>query len=311
MRAMKHLFSAAAAGLVVVSLSGGAHADGVALQSRYLAKNELATLKAEIAKAKRQNPTVFKKVAEAPKMAVEVDERKRGRVASITLPLNALGKDALYPMLEMLAIDAQPRGKMSDSAWTTLRSGLIEAVGLIRDKRARPVLETILRRESEFEMVRAATEALGRIGDDASAKKLAKLALTPNSKQPAVISGIGECRRIVAAEALAKLIGSGDEAQELLVIKSLGTVGNAWAWDTPDISKSGEGAKVRAIAAAALMKAFVSNTGYARDKAARALLVVNDPSTPKLIAHAKAGARGELAQALDELAFKIQHNPAK
>jgi len=311
MKTMKLTISAGAAALLLLTLSGSARADGVALRSSQLGKSDLATLKVKINRARAKNPRVFQKVAMAPQLAVEMDEQKRGRAASITLPLRALGPDALYPMLEMLSVDGPTRGKMSESAWTTLRSGLLEAVGLLRDKRAKPVLEGILRHESDFEVVRAAAEALGRIGDDDSAKKLAKLALKPSKKQVAVVAAIGECRRVVAAEALEKLVGSGDDAEERAVIKSLGTIGSSWAWATPEVAKSGEGTKVRAIAARALMKAFVGSNGYTREKAKRALMMVDDPSTSGLIARAKKGARAELAAALDELALAMAQNPAR
>jgi hypothetical protein len=311
MKTMKLTISAGAAALLLLTLSGSARADGVALRASQLKQNDLASLKLKISKARAKNPSVFKKVAAAPQLAVEMDEQKRGRAATITLPLRALGPDALYPMLEMLAVSGPTRGKMSDSAWTTLRSGLIEAVGLLRDQRAKPVLESILRHETEFEVVRASAEALGRIGDDDSAKKLAKLALKPSDKQVAVVAAIGECRRVVTAEALEKLVGAGDESEERAVIKSLGTIGSSWAWETPEVAKSGEGTKVRGIAARALMKAFVGSRGETREKAKRALMVVNDPSTSQLIARAKKGARAELAAALDELALAMAQNPAK
>jgi hypothetical protein len=303
------------AGLVVTGLVLGltspALADGVALPTRSLKSKERASLKTDIAKAKAANPAIFKKVAEAPKLAVERDENKRGRAATIVQPLASLGKDALFPMLEMLAVDAQPRGKMSESSWLTLRTGLIEAVGLIRDQRAKPVLNAILDRDNDPEIIRASAEALARIGDDASAKKLAALALGQSAKRLPVISAIGECRRTVAADALAKLVGTPDEAEAQAVIKSLGTVGNAWAWQTSEISQSGEGDQVRAIASRALMQAFVTYTGYARTKAQTALLIVADPSTPSMIASARQGASPELASALDELAKRFAENPVK
>lgn len=311
MRTSKLLVSLAAAGLVMAALTGTARADGIGVQARHLKAKDRMALKAEVAKARGQNAAVFAKVAEAPKLAIEADQMKRGRVASIMLPLQALGKDALFPMLEMLALDGPTRGKMTDSTWTTLRVGLIEAVGLIRDTRATPVLNAILDRENDFEVMRAAAEALGRIGDDASAKKLARLATTNNPKQAAVVSALGECRRTVAASALAKLINTKDEAQLLIVAKSLGAVGNAWAWQTPDVAKTGEGAQVRGIAARALMRMFLDNTGYVRSKAERALLVVNDPSTPSLIAAAKQSANADQARALDALSTKLAQNPAK
>ncbi len=300
-----------AAGLVMVSLAGGARADGIGVQARHFKGKARTALQAQVGKARQQNPVVFAKVAEAPKLAIEAEQQRRGRVASITLPLQALGKDALFPMLEMLALDGPARGKMNDGAWTTLRVGLIEAVGLIRDARATPALGTILERESDFEVTRAAAEALGRIGDDASAKKLARLALGAGPKRLAVMSALGECRRTVAANALSKLAKTADEAQLLIVTKNLGTVGNSWAWQTADISKSGEGAQVRSIAARALLEVFVKHQGLVRSKAERALLVVDDPSTPALIAAAKQGANADGARALDSLSAQIAKNPAR
>lgn len=311
MKTSKLLVSLAAAGLVMAALSGTALADGIGVQTRHLPAKDRKALKTDVAKARVQNQSVFTKVADAPKLAIEADQMKRGRAASITMPLHALGKDALFPMLEMLALDGPTRGKMSDSAWTTLRTGLIEAVGLIRDKRATPVLNAILDRDNEFEIVRAAAEALGRIGDDASAKKLARLATTPGPKQVAVMSALGECRRTAAATALAKLSTTSDENQLLVVVKSLGTVGNSWAWQTPDVAKTGEGSQVRAIAARALIGVFVKNGGYVRSKAERALLVVDDPSTPSLIAAAKQGANADVSRALDALSAKLAANPAR
>ena len=311
MKTYKLCLSVAAAGLFVMGLAGSARADGLVLGTKNLKAKDRSALKAEITKHRAANPTIYSKLAQAPKMAIEMDEMKRGRAASITLALSGLGKEALFPMLEMLAVDGPPRGKMGDSAWTTLRVGLIEAVGLIRDSRAKPVLNAILDRETDFELVRASAEALGRIGDDASAKKLVRLASVSSVKQAPVLMALGECRRTVAAQALAKLSNTRDEGQLRIVLKSLGTVGNAWAWQTPDISKTGEGDQVRAIAAKAAMKAFVANTGYIQSRAQTALLVINDPSTPGLIAQAKQGASPELLAALDELGTRVANNPAK
>jgi hypothetical protein len=97
----------------------------------------------------------------------------------------------------------------------------------------------------------------------------------------------------------------------LSVIKALGAVGNAYAWKTPEVKKSGEGAQVRAIAAKALVAAFVAYDGEIRRKAETSILIVDDPSTPSLIAGAKQGASPELAAALDALAERFKHNPAR
>jgi HEAT repeat protein len=305
------LWGSALAGLLVFSLAGAARADGVVLRASTLKQKDRATLKVEVQKLRAKNSQIFAKVARAPKIAVEMDEARRGSMTSISLPLSALGKDALFPMLEMLALDGPPRGKMTEGAWFALRVGLIEAVGMTRDTRATPVLNAILMNETEFFLVRAAAEALGRIGDDVSVKTLVRLASSPNAKQAAVLSALGECRRVGAANALAKVATTKDEAVARVVIKSLGAVGNAWAWKTPAVAESGEGDQVRAIAARALIQAFVQNDGYTRQKAQSALLVVNDPSTPSLIAAARKGANAELSAALDRLGARLANDPVR
>jgi HEAT repeat protein len=282
----KLLGSLAAAGFVTFTFVASAHADGIAVKTAHLKAKDRTSLKAEIAKQKRANPKAFQQLQDAPKLAED-------------------------PMLEMLAFDGPVRGKMSNGAWKVLKVGLIEAVGLIRDKRARPVLNTILDRETDFDLERAAAEALARIGDDASAKKLVKLALTQGPKQAPALSALGECRRTLAARALASLATVPDDAVALVVIKSLGTVGNAWAWGTPVIAASGEKDQVRSTAAKALIKAFVTHKDYVRHKAGTALLIVADPSTPGLIQAAKKNASADLAADLDALQKRWAESPVR
>jgi HEAT repeat protein len=288
-------------------------ASGVVLDKRQLPAAQRQTLEREIVKAKTKNPHLFQKLAQAPDWAREADEQKRGPHATISFALEALGPEAVIPMLEMLAVDGPPRGKLSDTAWLTLRFGLVEAVGLLRDPRSRGVLTAILDKSGDYHVVRAAAEALGRLGDDASAKHLAKLARRSGPKQLAVLNGIGECRRPFAADALANLAASKpkDEAVARSLIRALGGVGNAWAWQTPELKKTGEGAKVRATAAKALLGLFLHYRGDLRKRAESAILVVDDPSTPTLIANAKQGASRELIAALDALAARVASNPIR
>jgi HEAT repeat protein len=190
---------------------------------------------------------------------------------------------------------------------------LIEAVGRLRDARSRPVLIAITKHTSEFEIVRAAVEALGRLGDDKSTKHLVAAVKRGGDKQLAILGGIGECRRAVVADTLAAMAAKlpRDSARATSLIKALGAVGNSWAWQTPDVSKSGEGAKVRSAAAKALLQLYIAYDGDLRQKAAKAILLVDDPSTPALIENAKLGASSELATALDMLAAQLAQNPVR
>lgn len=307
------LLSLGLAGAALCASPGSARADGVMIGLTALPAPERARLAAEIAKAKAAHPDAFLAVAKARAALPELDANKRGRMAQITPMLKALGPGALHAMLEQLAVEGGGRGDLTGSAWLAWRVSLIEATGMLRDGRAAPVLAAILdSAETDFELVRAAAAALGRLGTDAAAAKLTAMAGARGPKQLAVLAGMGECRRLSAAKALAAAIGARpDPGAALHVVRSLGDVGSAWAWRTPIIAQSGEEVATRAEAARALVSAFAAYDGEVRRKAATAILVVDDPSTPALIQAARRGAAPDLAAALDALAQRFANSPLR
>ena len=69
----------------------------------------------------------------------------------------------------------------------------------------------------------------------------------------------------------------------MAAVKSLGLVGNAWAWQTPSVAvHASEERAVRSMAAAALLQLFIANPDPIRQEAANQLLVVAAPETPEL-----------------------------
>jgi len=287
--------------------------DGVVLSSEALPVMLRARLESEVRRARVEKPQAFSKLAELRQRLPELDRRRRGRLVPVGPMLRGLGRDALLPMLEMIALDAAPRAELSDSAWLSLRVGLLEAAGSLRDPRAAPIFSAVLDGpESEYPVLRAAAEALGRLGDDAAAKKLVALAAKPGKNQRAVLAAMGDCRRIVIASALAEALANNPDAESAeLVAHSLGRVGNAWAWRTPAVlAHSSEQAATRATAARALVDAFVKYDGRVRRAAGNAILIVDDPSTLELIAAARRKSPAA-AGALDTLALRIVRNPTR
>ncbi|MBX3263349.1 MAG: HEAT repeat domain-containing protein [Labilithrix sp.] len=270
-----------------------------------------AELSAEIAKARAIDPRAFVAVNGIVSHAPEADARARGRKAPVALYLAKLGPSALMPMLEMLAVDA-PRGIPAESA-PGLRRDLIEAVGLLKDARALPVLYAILEDTTEdAATVRTVTEAIARVGtDEAAARVLGALdASRDEERTRSILAGMGECRRLRVAEALAaRLRSTGDEATARAAARSLGRAGNAWAWKT--VGDRREEAKIRETAARALVDAYVRRDGEARYAASNALMVVDAPETPAIVAEAKKGASPEVAKALDKLAQRFARNPTR
>jgi HEAT repeat protein len=268
----------------------------------------VADLRNDVARARTIDPRSFITVSGIVTHAPEANARARGRKAPVALYLAKLGPSALMPMLEMLAIDA-PHGIPEESA-TAVRRDLIEAVGLLKDVRALPVLSAILTDTSEdTETTRTVTEAVARIGtEEAATHILGALAASNGERARAIVAGMGECRRLRVAEALAtQLRETHDDATARAAARSLGRSGNAWAWKT--LSDRGEESRIRTTAARALVDAYARREGEERDAASNALMVVDAPETPSLIAEAKRTASPEVARALDALADRFARNP--
>jgi hypothetical protein len=286
---------------ILAALAGAASAETLAARERVLA--------AQIVAARRARPASFRALADLKATIPELDRRKRGRLAPVMPRLRALGPAALLPMLEELG--ATGRGEpLAGSALVAWRVGLLEAVGALADPRAVPVLVRALERESEPAVVRAAAGALGSIGSDEAASLLsARATRAGGARQLALVAGMGQCRRLAAARALAGMLARrpGDELAAALA-KALGELGTAWAWQTPRLAALGEAAAVRALAATALVDAFV-RTPAAREAATTALLLVDDPGTPAAIARARRGAPAALESALAGLARRIEQSP--
>lgn len=312
MSGRKRIAGLLAAALVMGALvSQAAASQGVLIAPGHLSAKDRAALSADITAAKSAQPSAFKALGEVRKQLPELDAQKRGRLASITPMLRSIGTEGIFPMLGEIAMDAQAKGDLSDSAWKAWRISLLEAVGSLRDPRSEAVLYAVLNGpETDFDIVKAAAAAFGKIGTDRVASKLVALSKVEGPKQKAIWAGMGNCRRTKVATALSAVLSSKpEEAVAKLLIKSLGDVGSAWAWKTPVIAVSGEEAAVRKAAAKALMSAFVAYEGELRKDISNAILVVDDSSTATLIELAKQGASPALLSDLNQLAVRLANSP--
>lgn len=306
--------AALACALGVLAASSSALADGNVIAPSRLKPAERAQLVASVQAARKTHPKTFEAVRAVADRAAAMDARKRGRLAPMGPAFKSVGPQALLPMLELVALQAPARGNLSESAWIALRAGLLEAIGSHRDPLARPVLHAILEGpESEFYVVRAAAEATGQLGTDQDAALLVALSQTAGPRHRALLAGMGACRRESVARELARVLlthPSDDIAR--VAVKSLGDVGSAWAWKTPSVAThASEEAATRALSASALVRAFVAYPGELRQACSNALMMVDDPSTPSLIAAAKAGAASDTVAALDTLAARFARNPTR
>lgn len=304
-----------AAPLLAASLfaSTAARADGAVV--RRLPDADHASLAAQVAKARQAAPADFKAVDRIAGRLGELDASRRGRVIPVTPMLKSLGARAFLPMLERAALQSNPRGDLSDVAWRSWRIGLIESIGLLHDRRSLPLFTTVLAgSDTDHDLLKVTSESIGRVGDEAAISQLVALARQPGARQIPLLAGLGESHRTIAAQALSDAahgqLGALDDAGARHVAKALGHVGSAWAWKLVDTHRDEEAA-VRALAARALVDLFVARSEEVRSPATAALLMVDDPSTPALIAQARQGASPELAAALDALAQRVAKNPLR
>lgn len=308
---VKWHLSIGAAGIALIGATEPKPAEAAAPEAQVAAARmqpqELANLRRDVARARTADPRAFAMVSNIVSLAPEADARARAHKAPIALYLAKLGPGAVMPALEMLAFDF-PR----DVPAPVLRRDLIEAVGLLHDARGLDVLSAILADPGEEpETTRTVTEAIARIGtDDAGTRILAALASAEGERARAILGGMGECRQLRVAEALAnRLRTTTDEQTARVAARSLGRAGNAWAWKT--MADRREEAAVRATAARALVEAFVRHRGEARDAASNALMVVDAPETPALVGEARRSAPPETQKALDALAVRLTKNPVR
>lgn len=302
----------AAAGLLTLS-SSPARADGVMLAPSSLDAKARTALELAIKHDKSKNASAFSEVAKARAELADLDAQKRGRLAALTPRLKALGPQAVLAMLNELAFDAKPKGALTDTAWQAWRLGLLEASSMLRDPRSEPVYAAVLDgAESDAALVKAASEALARLSTDTAAAKLVALSKKTGSKQLAIVTGMGHCRRAVVAERLATMLGGASDADTVSgLARALGDVGSAWAWKTPTVQQAapGEEAKTRLAAAKALVDAYATAPTAARGMLMKAVLVVDHPQTGALVASAKKGASASGQKLLDELLAKFQASP--
>ncbi len=297
---------------VAIALTGAASAAEAAPPSvaMRIPSVRLAELKTDIAKARAADAKSFSLVNRIVLRAPEADAKARARKAATALTLAQLGPSALLPMLELLAVDA-PHGLTLEQT-NNVRRDVIEAVGLLRDAKALPVLGAILDDACEdAETTRTVTEAVARIGtEEAATRILTALDASSADRTRAIVSGMGDCRRLRVTQALAgRLRTANDDATVRAAARALGRAGNAWAWKT--LADRTEESRIRQTAAAALVEAYVKHQGDERQAASNALMVVDAPETPSLITDAKRGASPELAKALDALAARFARNPAR
>ncbi len=275
-----------------------------------------ARLDTAIARAHTREPSTFDAVRSVVAHADELDRRKQGRFAPMGPIFRGIARGhagAAMALLEPLVAPERFSLPSSDSARIALRAGLIEAAGDQRDPEAAPVFRAILANGTENFEVRAAAEALGKIATNGDVATLAHLATTPGPKQDAVIAGLGSCRRIGAARALASVVTQGKRGMPAKwLLRSLAAMGSTWALATPNAAPAAEIPSIRETTARAAFAMFLAaQDDDVRSEAATALVVLDHPDAPAWVASARLSSAPALATALDTLAQRLAHGATR
>jgi HEAT repeat protein len=270
---------------------------------------QLNALLQEIERSKKPLVAEFAAVKQLREEMPELDARKRGRIATVGTTLDLLGPKALFPMLEELALD-RPFEKQVPSVRQGWRIGLLHAVGRLRDERARPILEKVVRTEQDAWVLKTAAEALGKLQDERAAQFLITESQGSGERAEAILEGMAHCRRLVVTQYLtSRLAQATEQSERRALVESLRDHGNSYAWKTDVVAASGEGTDVRNLSAQALLSAFVRFPAE-RPQIQKALLIVDAPATTTLLQTALKTTSDKAAQeALQGLQSKLANNP--
>ncbi|MBK7583682.1 MAG: HEAT repeat domain-containing protein [Myxococcales bacterium] len=287
-------------------------ADGISIAPSVLPNDARSKLENDIAAAKVAQPKAFEAVKNVKGHRPESYRKNRNPFPTVSRELRGLGAPALLPMLEALAFKAPARGSLTAAEWDALASGMLEAVGILRDPRGGVVAAAIFESSVPSAQVRmAAARALGRVGGDAELKLLTSHAKTGDPLLLSAVHGLGEMMRIESAKHLAALLESTKDANVAeAAISALGTVGSSWAWKSLGPKAAATGLEVRKLCADAVVPRFARDKGSLRTAAREAILIVDHPETVSLLASARS-ISGADVKAVDSMIQKVERQQSR
>ena len=279
----------------------------VCLPGVAFAATGLDAVEAAIKADKKANQDMYNLVGELRAEALQMDATKRGRYAVMGPTLESLGPNAHLALVEDLLADP-PFPGASATVRRGWRVGVLHALGRARNADFEPVFVQVMRTETDAEVVKAASSALGKMLSDSAATTLIQLASTDNKNAAAVIAGMGTCRRASVATFLAGRLDSSSPNDQLPVVLALRDVGNAWAWKTTVVAASGEGEATRNTAAAALIEA-IARLPSLEQELTKAILIVDAPNTNALLRAQLKSATPPAQTALQRVLKRTADNP--
>lgn len=266
-----------------------------------------ASLERSIKQARSESPAVFTRVRSLVEQADTLQHRARGRLYPFPAQLRAVTRKqsgAAFALIEPLVAPERFTMPTTPQAQLALRAGLLEAAGSLQEPSLAPLYRSFITAEEPREVVRAAAEALAKLGVDEDVVMLSRLATTEGPMQDAAISALGSAKNgKLAVVTLTSLAAAPLEVPRAkLVAGSLARVAAGWNGETA----------WRADAAKGALTLFVNaSSDEVRAAASDAVMVIDAPETPALIATARSGASPDLLEALGALQLRFANNPTR
>lgn len=293
-------------------LRGGDATGGAMAQLPATVQRSLAD---QVRVARARTPAVFAAVADLRGVRPDVYRATRYRRPAVVRELRGLGADALLPMLDVLAVHGYPRA-LSTEERDALESGLLEAVGELRDRRAEPVLRAAFLGLSREASVRAAAQGLGNLCGDGEVALLLGHARDAGTRGAAALEGLGRCRRPEAIRPLASALDTLTDADAVrAAARGLANAGSTWAQQSAAVAGQGGVAMdptIPALAVGTLVRAYARALASGADEQVRnelayAVLAVGHADGPRLLTDAAHAATTPAARsALEALAATAQ-----
>ncbi|MBM4345168.1 MAG: hypothetical protein FJ100_17495 [Deltaproteobacteria bacterium] len=281
---------------VLASARPAQAAGGVWLQRHDLPAAARAALYSAVSAEKARNPSAFEAVAQIKGCTLAGYSQTRLGKPLCGRELRVGKGEWLLPLLSALALQ-EPRAANGHVPYATAEerqafaAGAIEAVGLLRDERAREVLHAAFTVAPAGQMADNAAEALGRLGGDRELATLVQSAKTPVRLQSA-LRGLGECKRIEAAKAIALGLAAAKSPNEVtLWANAAGRVASSWAWQAmvrAAPARATEASDVRTVAARALAEAMATTVdAVAVEELVQALQMTEHPQAVAMLAEVR------------------------
>lgn len=321
MMKQKVIFLAVTLGtLVAIAPALAVESAGLAMTAAQLGPADRAALQHAVMADRLARPAAYDLVAAARGCRPDGWKVARNPTPVCSREMRALGSAGLLPMLSALALDWQPDASRLSSA-PELRSkeeqamlvAMVDAVGILRDTRARPVLLALWklaadRREVQLPIERAnsvsrvVAEALGRLGGAVELQALQAHLRAEDPLYNAAIAGLGWCKRTDSAQLLVSaLAGAKDDATQRWIVAAMGTLASSWSWQALGKVREPDGLRVRQRVTDALLPLLARTQGETRERVVASLQLADLPDLPARLATVRATADATLQHDIDDL----------